>query len=92
MTWTSYRVPMDELPHVRETRRLWQRKERHRKRLSRLAHGAVYRAIKTGKLVRSLICEECDKQCKTLGHHKDYNYPLKVVWLCHNCHRMAHFL
>jgi len=92
MTWTQTRVSPDELPQDRATRLLWQRKRYYRQRQHHLAHGAVYRAINGGTLTRSPVCEDCGKECKTLGHHKNYNYPLEVIWLCHNCHRMAHFL
>lgn len=64
----------------------WQQtyKERHN------AHQRVHRAIEEGILVRNEKCEECDKKCKTEGHHKNYSEPLIVNWLCRRCHASKH--
>ena len=53
-----------------------------------LAHGEVYRALKKGILVKS-PCEICGK-LEVEAHHKDYNYPLDVSWLCKKHHTEWH--
>ena len=54
------------------------------------AHNKVSFAIKSGKLVRALKCEDCLLERKTYGHHEDYSKPLKVNWLCVDCHEKRH--
>jgi hypothetical protein len=51
------------------------------------ARHAVKYALKIGALTRSEKCERCDKIGFTQAHHPDYNKPLQVEWLCHECHR-----
>lgn len=53
------------------------------------ANNAVNSAIKSGKLIKPLICECCNNTFTSRqihGHHKDYSKPLDVMWLCHPCH------
>jgi len=50
------------------------------------AYSIVNGAIKAGKLNRSLFCESCGLPAKTEGHHKDYNKPLDIDWLCKKCY------
>lgn len=52
------------------------------------ARRVVSRAIRLGKLARR-PCEACGKE-PTQAHHDDYNYPLKVRWLCSVCHAEWH--
>ncbi len=54
------------------------------------AHGAIRKAIVTGKLIRPTECASCSKECKPDGHHPDYSKPLEVEWLCNSCHKEAH--
>lgn len=54
------------------------------------AQRKVRAAIKSGKLIRSLHCEICKKECKTHGHHEDYEKPLEVIWMCSICHLYHH--
>lgn len=54
------------------------------------ANGKLRRAVNKGILIRSPYCQICGKECKTEGHHVDYDRPLDVVWLCRNCHVKAH--
>lgn len=49
-------------------------------------HTLVSLAIKKGILVRASKCEQCKQKCKTEAHHSDYDKPLEVNWLCHECH------
>ena len=47
-------------------------------------------ALKDGRLTKSPFCEECFDYREITAHHEDYNQPLKVVWLCKNCHLERH--
>ena len=62
-------------------------KWKQKNRLKVLAHKSVYRAVAAGKLIQPSACEGCSIQHQTLNaHHDDYSFPLKVRWLCSNCH------
>jgi hypothetical protein len=79
-----------------------QRKRRKEHAADRLekerAHKSVQMAIERGELVRPLHCEECgglgrryrDGRARIHAHHDDYGKPLKVRWLCGDCHGAVH--
>jgi hypothetical protein len=67
-----------------EVGKLWRLQDKRRSR----AHSMVYKAIKSGKLVRE-PCQRCN-EIKTRGHHENYDKPLDVMWLCEPCHRQRH--
>jgi hypothetical protein len=46
-------------------------------------------AMRIGRLVRPLRCQDCDEYAATEGHHTDYTRPLDVRWLCDRCHGVA---
>lgn len=46
------------------------------------------KAIIAGKLIKK-PCEVCG-DLEVQGHHKDYNKPLEVIWLCGIHHREIH--
>lgn len=48
-------------------------------------------AIRNNILEKPSECSKCKKLCKPEGHHKDYDKPLDIVWLCIPCHRRLHF-
>lgn len=52
------------------------------------AHGAVYQAIRAGRLIRPDRCQRCGKECKPEASHDDYSLRLSVEWLCRRCHAM----
>lgn len=55
------------------------------------AHGFLNYAAKTGKIKRPCICASCNQPSDIIhGHHKDYQKPLDVVWLCPPCHGDIH--
>lgn len=50
------------------------------------AHGAVRRALRSGKLIR----QRCRCGAPAQAHHKDYSKPLDVEWLCPKHHSIDH--
>ena len=67
-----------------------------RKAIQRVAWNAVAKAIKEGNLVRPKICSACGKKPPESAtrwalihahHHKGYDHPLDVVWVCASCHK-----
>jgi hypothetical protein len=58
------------------------------------AWDAVYRALKSGRLIRPERCARCgglgeptrDGRASIEAHHPDYSKPLEVEWLCRGCH------
>jgi hypothetical protein len=43
------------------------------------AHGAIYRAVKRGEIVRKLNCEICYDTYRIHAHHANYDKPLEVI-------------
>jgi hypothetical protein len=56
----------------------------------KVAHWAVERALKNGKLVHPNCCERCGRIVPIEAHHDDYTKPLQVLWVCDKCHRLIH--
>jgi ribosomal protein S27AE len=54
------------------------------------ARNAVRRAIENGDLERE-PCVRCGATENIHAHHSDYAQPLKVTWLCGECHRLRHW-
>lgn len=52
------------------------------------AHSCLRSAIRRG-LIERQPCEICGAE-PTDGHHKDYDVPMRVTWLCRRCHKAAH--
>lgn len=62
-----------------------------RNREKMLAHQAIHRAIRDGKLVRPSTCSRCDNSAQRIeAHHPDYSKQLEVIWLCSVCHTEEH--
>jgi hypothetical protein len=55
-----------------------------------LAGQAVSYAVEKGRMVRPEICSRCGAGGKIQGHHRDYDKPLEVEWLCIGCHGEVH--
>ncbi len=55
-----------------------------------MARKMVSKALKDGKLIKSPFCEECFNHRGITAHHENYNQPLKIVWLCKDCHLERH--
>lgn len=57
------------------------------------AHRKLYRAIRSGIIIKPNRCEACNTEIpKNLlrGHHEDYSKPLQINWLCSICHNKRH--
>jgi hypothetical protein len=54
------------------------------------AQRRVRDAVGRGEIERER-CEVCGEG-KAQGHHRDYEKPLEVVWLCAICHKLVHRL
>lgn len=56
--------------------------------------GVIYQmvlsAVRRGRLVKRDTCEHCPSSKRIVAHHFDYDYPLKVIWLCNRCHLRLH--
>jgi hypothetical protein len=76
----------------RELNRLRSRKYREKQegKLKDTARTYLYFAIRGGKVIRPDKCSVCGEKCKPEAHHKDYNKPLDVVWVCKHCHENIH--
>src|SRR6185503_1882793 len=66
--------------------------ERYRKThmFERAVKERLRNEVLSGRLKRSDSCELCSFQCKTQGHHYNYDFPFSVLWLCASCHRLIH--
>lgn len=60
------------------------------KKLKVRGQRAVRYAVGTGRLVRPLSCERCEKVGTVHAHHHDYSKSLEVEWLCRHCHAAEH--
>lgn len=58
--------------------------------LKHKARTIIYNAVLSGKVERSEICENCDRERFTQAHHHNYHKPLDVNWLCPPCHSRLH--
>jgi len=52
------------------------------------AHCTVNNAVRSGALKQS-PCEICRSE-KSVAHHDDYDFPLRVRWLCQAHHKQWH--
>lgn len=67
-------------------------------RCERIKHTAAFRAvqklnyaIRHKYILRPSICDACGVKAKIQGHHhRGYNRPLDVIWLCKLCHESLH--
>ena len=68
-------------------------KSRYEKRnpKKRKIHYMVNNAVRDGKLSKPDRCQKCGKTgCRIEAHHKDYDKPFEVDWLCRSCHAEWH--
>lgn len=74
-------------PEVRAKVIIKQRESRIVNAKKHYAREQVAYAIKTGRMFRPELCEDCGLPHPNIqAHHQNYNYPLDIEWLCKPCH------
>ena len=59
--------------------------------LAKLAQVRVKTAVENGKLFKPDFCQWCERPSSMLhAHHRDYEKPLEIIWLCPPCHAKIH--
>lgn len=77
--------PERKLLNILTTKRIRQEREGYNK-----SHTALYRAVESGKIVKSNICQVCGRDGRVEAHHEDYKQSEEVIWLCPSCHKQYH--
>jgi len=47
-------------------------------------------ALISGTIIKPKRCCKCNNITRLSAHHKNYNKPLDVLWLCSSCHKTLH--
>ena len=87
------------LPGVKEKQRLIARMKHRKRNLlldnSKTPKGRIRKklrnAVASGKVIKSNQCSICGVGGLIHGHHKDYNKPFEVIWVCPLCHTKIHY-
>lgn len=66
------------------------KEQRKKFRLEHLARVKLGYALKKGIIKKPTVCSKCGNEGRIEGHHKDFNKPLEVEWLCNRCHKLEH--
>ncbi len=53
-------------------------------------HAMARRAEEFGIIDRPDVCQTCFQPKELVRHHRDYDEPLEITWLCRSCHRQEH--
>lgn len=78
------------LEEIRKKKREAERLYRRERPTEFKARKMVHYAIKRGKLTRADKCQICGSMDHIEAHHKDYEKPLEVLWVCRLCHAAIH--
>ncbi len=55
-----------------------------------LVNRQLREAVYAGRINKPAECSSCGTGGRLDGHHRDYDKPFDVVWLCRQCHANAH--
>lgn len=96
----EYDKKRNQLPHRIEARKKYARENRDivnaisnrwskNNRKKRNAEQQAYRALLNGKIEKT-PCAGCGRTDDLEMHHRDYDKPVEVIFLCHTCHSLEH--
>lgn len=86
--YQAYYKARSQTPHRKTQEREYRKRKDARRSDRRKAYGIVMHALRSGKLKKQ-PCEHCGA-LKVDAHHENYSQPLKVRWLCRQCHADEH--
>jgi len=72
-----------------KNRERWRKRKRKNDKKEK-ARDILNKAVKTGIILKPDICAKCGRAIKLTAHHDNYDEPLKVEWLCYECHGKLH--
>ena len=72
----------------RKRERIFSRKRPKNKKY--LARKKLNNALKREDINKPNKCSDCGKKAKVTAHHKNYEKPLDIEWLCYECHGKRH--
>lgn len=81
----AYDAARSKLPTRKSRRTVYQQESRKRGNKWRIRE-ATRHAIASGKIQKRDTCEHCDAPA-TEVHHRDYETPFNIVFVCFKCHR-----
>lgn len=81
-----YRSTPEGIASIRAAQKKWDSQNQEKK----AAHTLLHRAVKSGRICKPDVCQECGDGGRIHGHHHDYAFPLDVKWLCQRCHWKEH--
>jgi len=55
------------------------------------ARARLRKAVESGRIIRPEKCGECGEGGRIDAHHRDYDLPYEVEWLCRLCHGRRHW-
>lgn len=84
----EYQKEYRSRPEVKKSRMLFLRSQRIVHKLKFRARDLLNKAVAKGIIIKK-PCLVCGK-LKVEAHHKNYNHPLKVIWLCRLHHEHEH--
>jgi len=84
------RLKTYEQDRYKTMRREAVRKNRNKDKEKQRARWRLQKAVEKGLVIRPKSCTLCGSKANLEGHHKDYNKPLEVIWLCRKCHGKIH--
>jgi hypothetical protein len=71
--------------------RLWAKENKEKRKANRLKHLDKIKARNEARQIlipKGQLCVKCKNKLATEKHHEDYNKPLKVDFVCNECHQI----
>lgn len=70
-----------------EYKKQWAKNNGYKTSASLVVNGLV----KKGEIIKPDSCGSCGIRGEKIhAHHPDYNFPLRILWLCKSCHQIVH--
>jgi hypothetical protein len=69
----------------------WRKRDRERHPMRYRCRRTIENAVSRGAIASPARCDRCRVGSVRLeAHHPDYRSPLRVLWLCPDCHHAEH--